>query len=232
VFGNLHPGWFDFKDDQSIFIAMTITPQKARRPGRPPKIERENFETREALIRCGTEVLTEQGFMATGIDHILKQVGVPKGSFYHYFQSKEAFGLAVLDNYARYFAQRLDRWLLDESLSPLERLVGFVQNAKSGMARHDYRRGCMVGNLGQEVGMLPDGFRDILESILQDWQGRLRQCLLAAQAVGELGKGADCAELAAFFWIGWEGAVLRARLVKSDAPLNTFIAGFLRGLPQ
>ncbi|WP_032633341.1 TetR/AcrR family transcriptional regulator [Pseudomonas syringae USA007] len=205
---------------------------KARRPGRPPKVDRNNLETREVLLRRGLEVLTEQSFSATGLDYILKEVGIPKGSFYHYFPSKEAFGRAVLEEYSRYFAQRLDRWLLDEALSPLERLVGFVQSAKDGMARHDYRRGCMVGNLGQEVGLLPEGFRDTLEQILLDWQAKLAACLSAAQACGELSRRADCNELAAFFWIGWEGAVLRARLVKSDRPLNTFIAGYLRGLPQ
>ncbi|WP_122870742.1 TetR/AcrR family transcriptional regulator, partial [Pseudomonas viridiflava] len=134
-----------------------------RRPGRPPKVDRDNLETRETLLRRGLEVLTEQGFSATGIDYILKEIGVPKGSFYHYFPSKEAFGRAVLDEYCRYFAQRLDRWFLDESLSPLERLVGFVQSAKAGMARHDYRRGCMVGNLGQEICLLPEAFREVLE---------------------------------------------------------------------
>lgn len=222
----------DLKDDRSNIQAMTIPPAKPRRPGRPPKVDRENVETREALIRCGTEVLTEQGFMATGIDGILKRVGVPKGSFYHYFVSKEAFGRAVLDNYAGFFSRKLDRWLLDESMSPLERLAGFVQDAKVSMARYDYRRGCMVGNLGQEISILPEGFRETLENIFRDWQMRLTVCLEAAQAAGELSADADCTELAAFFWIGWEGAVLRARLVQSDTPLNTFIAGFLRGLPQ
>ncbi|MBX8553070.1 TetR/AcrR family transcriptional regulator [Pseudomonas cichorii] len=211
---------------------MTTLSDKPRRPGRPPKVDRENLETREALIRRGLEVLTEQGYMATGIDYILKEVGVPKGSFYHYFASKEVFGRAVLESYAGYFARRLDRWLLDESLSPLERLVGFVQSAKHGMARHGYRRGCMVGNFGQEISVLPESFRVELEDILQDWQAKLAHCLRSAQQAGELARDADCNELAAFFWIGWEGAVLRARLVKSDKPLNTFIAGFLRGLPQ
>lgn len=177
-------------------------------------------------------MLTEQGYVSTGLDYLLKEVQVPKGSFYHYFENKLAFGRAVLDEYARYFAERLDQWLLDETLSPLERLVGFMQSAKAGMARHDYRRGCMVGNLGQEIVLLPDEFRGALEAILLDWQAKLTRCLHAAQQSGELSKRADCAELAAFFWIGWEGAVLRARLVRSGAPLNTFIAGFLRGLPQ
>ncbi|MEB0040776.1 MULTISPECIES: TetR/AcrR family transcriptional regulator [unclassified Pseudomonas] len=211
---------------------MTTLSAKPRGPGRPPKVDRDNVETRDALIRCGTEVLTEQGFMATGIDSILKRVGVPKGSFYHYFDSKEAFGRAVLDHYAAFFARKLDRWLLDETLSPLERLAAFAQDANLGMARYDYRRGCMVGNMGQEVCVLPEGFRAALESIFLDWQARLTRCLKAAQSAGELSVTADCAELAAFFWIGWEGAVLRARLVQSGNPLNTFIAGFLRGLPQ
>ena len=99
------------------------------------------------------------------------------------------------------------------------------------MARHEYRRGCLVGNLGQEAGMLPEGFREALEKIFLDWQKRLSQCFAAAQANGELAKNADCDELAAFFWIGWEGAVLRAKLVGNDEPLNTFIRGYLRGLP-
>jgi TetR/AcrR family transcriptional regulator, transcriptional repressor for nem operon len=206
---------------------------KPRRPGRPPKIARaDDFDTREALIRCGVEVLTEQGFMATGIDGILKRVGVPKGSFYHYFASKEAFGLAVLESYAGYFARRLDRWLLDESLSPLERLAGFVQDSKISMARYGYRRGCLVGNMGQEVSVLPEGFRAALETTFLDWQRRLCACFDAARQAGELPVRTDCADLAAYFWIGWEGAVLRARLVQSDSPLNTFIAGFLRGLPR
>lgn len=212
---------------------MTDMIAKPKRPGRPPKNARaDDFDTRQALIRCGVEVLTEQGFMATGIDSILKRVGVPKGSFYHYFASKEAYGLEVLASYAEYFARRLDRWLLDDTLSPLERVAGFVQHSRASMARHDYRRGCLVGNMGQEVSMLPEGFRDALERIFLDWQRRLCECFDAARQTGELPAHADCHELAAYFWIGWEGAVLRARLVQSDAPLNTFITGFLRGLPR
>lgn len=211
---------------------MTEPITKPRRPGRPPKLDRDNLETRDVLIRRGLEVLTEQGFTATGLDFLLKQVGIPKGSFYNYFPSKEAFVRVVLDHYADYFARLLDRHLLDESMSPLERLVSFVQAAKAGMARHEFRRGCMVGNLGQEISVLPEGFRPLLEQIQQDWQARLATCLRSAQAAGELPRNAHCEDLAAFFWIGWEGAVLRARLVQGEAPLNTFIAGFLRGLPQ
>ncbi|WP_455132527.1 TetR/AcrR family transcriptional regulator, partial [Microbacterium aurum] len=87
---------------------MTDIAARPRR-GRPPKIPREHGDTREALLRCGMAVLTMQGISATGIDTVLKRVGVPKGSFYHYFDSKDAFGFEVLHRYAGYFARKLDR---------------------------------------------------------------------------------------------------------------------------
>ncbi|KAF0863995.1 TetR family transcriptional regulator [Pseudomonas sp. LD120] len=178
------------------------------------------------------EVLTEQGFAATGIDAVLKRVSVPKGSFYHYFDSKEAFGQAVLRRYADYFARKLDRWLLDTTELPLQRLRNFVEDAKSGMIKYQFRRGCLVGNLGQEIVVLPESFRNELEDVLLDWQKRLTICLRQAVNQGQIDADSDCEALAAFFWIGWEGAVLRARLVQDLRPLDVFTNGFLTGITR
>jgi TetR/AcrR family transcriptional repressor of nem operon len=210
---------------------MTTSNPQVRR-GRPPKVARSFDDTREALLHCGMEVLTEQGFAATGIDAVLKRVRVPKGSFYHYFDSKEAFVQEVLQRYAGYFARKLDRWLLDESVLPLQRLSNFVEDAKAGMARHQFRRGCLVGNLGQEITALPASFRQTLEDVLLDWQVRLANCLAEAVRLGQLRQGSDCDALAAYFWIGWEGAVLRAKLVQDAQPLDTFATGFLNGMAR
>lgn len=205
---------------------------KPRRRGRPPKVARDDPDTRAALLRSGLEVLTEQGFTVSGIDGILKRVGVPKGSFYYYFDSKEAFGRAVMEQYGAYFAAKLDRHLGDDSRPPLARLEAFVEDATAGMARHDYRRGCLVGNLGQEAGSLPEGYRQWLQATLADWQRRLAHCLHEAQAIGELAASADCDRLAEAFWIGWEGAVMRARLERGPRPLDTFITIYMQGLPR
>lgn len=200
--------------------------------GRPPKADGSHRETRTRLVRCGIEILTEHGFADTGIDKVLKRVKVPKGSFYHYFSSKDDFGRAVIEGYAAYYAQKLDRCLLDEAHRPLDRLRNFIANAKAGMARHDFRRGCLVGNMGQELGGTHDGFRPLLEAVFIDWQMRVERCLDAAKDVGELSPQADCARLAAFFWIGWEGAILRAKLVRSNGPLDVFADTFFAGLPE
>ena len=203
-----------------------------RRRGRPPKSREYLLDTRDLLLRAGLEVLTEKGFSATGIDEILRRVRVPKGSFYHYFDSKEAFGAELVEQYAGYFARKIDRYLGDQTLSPLARLRAFVSSAQAGMARHDFRRGCLIGNLGQEMGSLPESFRTQLQQVFADWQARFARCLVAAQVVGEISQQADCEQLAAFFWIGWEGAVLRAKLEHSAKPLEIFERGFFAGLPS
>ena len=68
-------------------------------------------DARERMIAKGLEVLSEQGFAATGLDALLKSAGVPKGSFYHYFRSKSNFGLAVLERYAEIWDRKLCRIL-------------------------------------------------------------------------------------------------------------------------
>jgi TetR/AcrR family transcriptional repressor of nem operon len=171
--------------------------------------------------------LTERGFHALAVDEMLAATGVSKGAFYHYFASKSEFGLALIDAYAAYFARKLDRWFLDESLSPLDRLRAFMDDAQRGMERYGYRRGCLVGNLGQEISTLPEPFRDRLASVFADWECRTARCLEAAKAQGEIAPQTDCGGLAVFFWIGWEGAVLRAKLERGPLPLEQFSRGFL-----
>ena len=210
---------------------MTLKTIKPRR-GRPPKNRLEKRDTKAELIRSGLEQLTESGFSASGIDSILKKIGVPKGSFYHYFTSKEAFGLAVIESYANYFSKKLDNYLVDEAFAPLMRIKNFAENAKSGLEYHQFKRGCLVGNLGQEIDLLPDSFRPILMAIFINWETKIADCLKAAQTKGQIANDANCEQLAEYFWIGWEGAVARTRLVKSNRPISNYIDNFMDGLPQ
>ncbi|WP_249422034.1 TetR/AcrR family transcriptional regulator [Marinomonas lutimaris] len=204
-------------------------PNKPRR-GRPKKPSIDALDTREALLRAGMLILTESGFTRSGIDPILKSISVPKGSFYHYFSSKEAFGLAVLGRYRRYFEAKLDGFLLDEAFSPLERLKRFAQDAQDGIVRHEFKRGCLVGNLEQESTLLSEAFRDQLQATYQSWQARVATCLLESQKQGEIDLQGSIEETSQAFWIGWEGAVHRARLVKSTQPLSLFMTFFTQAI--
>lgn len=203
-----------------------LTAEKPRR-GRPAKSPEQLRAMRSTLIRRGMELLTERGYSATGIDAILKPAGVPKGSFYYYFESKDAFVAEVIDAYAAFFASLLDKHLLDARHPPLVRILKFVEAAAAGMARYEFRRGCLLGNLGQEVSTLPAPFRFQIEAVFADWEARLALCLREAQQRGQLSNQTAPATLAYLFWIGWEGAVLRAKLERTDRPLKLFAQEFL-----
>lgn len=212
---------------------MTTTHTLPRRPrGRPARNGLDYADTRALLIRRGLEMLTTQGVSATALDDVLKSINVPKGSFYHYFESKDAFVAVTLDAYAEYFARKLRQHFQNPLLAPLGRLAAFVDDACCGVERHDFTRGCLVGNLGQEVSALDERVRLRLEAVLADWEQALAGCLSAAASNGELTSDADCPALAHAFWVGWEGAILRARLSRSTAPMRAFFKLFLAALPR
>jgi TetR/AcrR family transcriptional repressor of nem operon len=179
-------------------------------------------DTRSAIIWCGTELLTERGFQITGIDEILSIVGVPKGSFYYYFKSKHEFGVAVVDNYVQFYAQKMALLFDNPERTPLQRLQDFVDDGKLGMAKYDFKRGCLIGNMGQELAALNDEFRERLEQVMQTWEARVTTLFALARDTGEIAQSHDPESLSQFFWIGWEGAILRSKLTRSVAPLDRF----------
>jgi len=204
----------------------TVTPRR----GRPPKIARDNADTKALLIRTGLETLTEFGFSATGLDTILKKASVPKGSFYHYFKSKEAYGIALVDAYDSYFIAKLNHYLDQQNIPPLERIVNFTQSAIKGMSKYDYKRGCLVGNLNQELNHLSDEFKNRLMQSYTAWQKQIENCLNQAKQQGTISNTVNTQLMSEYFWIGWEGAVMRAKLTKSSTPLTLYTEMFLRAL--
>lgn len=211
-------------------VTETTTSSRPRKRGRPRKTEAARQDTRELLCRAGVVALTEKGYCATGIDEILSTVGVPKGSFYNYFGSKEAFGADVIAEYDRYFTRKIDRHLSDAAVPAVERITAFCVDAEEGMQRHSFRRGCVIGNLGQEMNALPEAYRAQIIGVLDGWRERVAACLTTGKANGEIPAWVDCRQSAEAFWIGWEGAVLHAKLHRSAEPLRTFRRFYVTGL--
>ena len=203
-----------------------------RSRGRPKTCAGAPIDTKAVLLRAGLTWLTTSGFNQSSLDSILRSVQIPKGSFYHHFDNKEDFGLQVLKEYRQYFENKLDRSLEDGSVAPLQRLNNFMADASTSMARYDYHRGCLIGNLEGEVTKLPTAFRQAIMDTYASWQNKVAACLRLAQARGEMSPDSECQYLAEVFWIGWEGAVSRARLLNSDAPLRQFGQFYLKQLQR
>jgi TetR/AcrR family transcriptional repressor of nem operon len=183
----------------------------------------EKRDTRSSIIRIGTGLIARQGFNATGVDAILKEAGVPKGSFYHYFKSKEEFGLAVIDHFAEHFEQRLETFLRDEEVTPLNRIRNYLESSLARVAQNQCSKGCLIGNLGQELADLNERFRARLEEIFAMWRERFAACLHEAQQMGELHGGIEPGVVASYILSGWEGAILRTKVMKSPQPMHDFI---------
>lgn len=183
-------------------------------------------KTKQKLIHQGLVLVLERGWAGCGVDAVLKSCEVPKGSFYHYFASKDDFGYALLAHYQAFFLRRLARWFgpTSEATSLTACFEGFLAESEAGIARHGFRRGCLVGALGQEVAGLHDEFRQRLQQALGAWDEVLAGCLARHGVAG------DTRALAQDFWARWEGAVLRALLARDSQPLRTAVHRFLTPL--
>jgi TetR/AcrR family transcriptional repressor of nem operon len=179
--------------------------------------------TREEIVRIGSDIIGQSGFNATGIETILKRAKVPKGSFYYYFSSKDDFGLAVIERHAKNYAETLTRLLKDESRSPIDRIRNVFEESLQDAETHQCKKGCLIGTLGQELAGQSEKFRKRIEEVFQSWQGQIAECLEEAKKSGRLPKDADSKQLAEFLLTGWEGAILRAKVMKSPRPMREFI---------
>ncbi|NET49208.1 MAG: TetR family transcriptional regulator [Merismopedia sp. SIO2A8] len=180
--------------------------------------------TQTRLLETGERIFLEKGYNHTGIQAVLKDAGVPKGSFYHYFKSKEDFGLQVVEASNAAYLDKLEQFFNDETRSPLARLQNYFESGIQAFAANDFRCGCLVGNLSQEMASQNDTFRQRLDEILLGWRERFAQCLAEAQEAGELCSSWDVKVLANFCIDSWEGAILRGKVTQSTEPLETFVA--------
>ena len=177
-------------------------------------------------------MLCEQSYASMGVEHVLQRAGLSKGSFYHFFASKEQFGLEVIAYYADYYNRKLDRILLQSQYSALECLRLYIQEGIEGVERFEFRRGCLIGNLSQELGASQPLFRAALEDTFKSWQNKIAECLTRAIKAGEIDASADVQAFAEFFWSGWEGALIRAKLLQSSTPITRFTEQFFKVLPK
>ncbi|MDB5349800.1 MAG: transcriptional regulator [Planctomycetota bacterium] len=187
-------------------------------------------ETKHRLLEAGRNIFLEKGYNHAGIEAILQVAGVPKGSFYNYFGSKEDFGLQVINQFARGYNEELEQFLANSSLGPLGRLRAYFESIIDRLDSIECRNGCLVGNLSQEMADQSEVFRARLEEIFECWVDRYADCLAQAQEAGEIPSDLDVRELAEFLLNSWQGAILRAKTARSSAPLHIFLTITFRAI--
>ena len=179
-------------------------------------------DVRQQLLEKGMAMLLTQGYHDLGLAALLESTRTPKGSFYHYFKSKEDFALQVLDLYMEGAHRGLDHCLGDESLPPLERVRRFFELSEEKYRQEGYL-GCLVGGLGQELSGVSEVFRRKVEDCFSQIEGRLAECLELAVRSGALKPGTRPKRLAKLLMNCWEGAALRSRLNRDPGPLHEML---------
>jgi TetR/AcrR family transcriptional repressor of nem operon len=182
-----------------------------------------SHDVRERLLEAGVRIFSKSGFNGCSVQDITECAGVPKGSFYNHFDSKEALGAAALKHYWSDGACDLLLLLTKPGLSPRQRLRAYFQQASADLAQNEFNCGCLIGNMSAELSDHSPVISAQLSVIYADWSHLVADCIREAQASGEVCSGADPDMLATFILNAWEGAVLRARIEKGDRPLRQFI---------
>ena len=174
----------------------------------------------ERLAKAGLELFLSQGYNATGIQQITKQAGVPKGSFYNHFASKEVFAATIVDRYAE---QSKTSWQLmmkdapDEAMASIHHVFGKMFEYHE---RNTRPLGCLVGNFAAEIASSSELCRERLICAQHAWRERLAELILRAQESGEVRLDINAMDLSATTWSLWEGALLRMKIEGSIAPLR------------
>jgi len=179
-------------------------------------------ETRQQLIVVGLRLMLQRGYHALGLQEILAEAGVPKGSFYHHFASKEDFALQVIDAYQRRVHELLEATLTDVRHPPLDRVRNFFSGVREAYEMEGYL-GCFLGSLGQELSGTNERFRHKIDDCLTAIAAAHAVCLEEARVRGDLPSTCDARRTAELLVNAWEGAALRSRLLRSARPLDEIL---------
>lgn len=184
------------------------------------KAESNTIDVREEILKTAQTIMSGKGFSAVGLNEILAAAGVPKGSFYHYFRSKEAFGEALLQRYFDSYLESMDEMFREPGLDGAERLMRYWRNWLTTQTACDPQSKCLVVKLAAEVADFSEGMRGVLFRGTTRIIKRLAVVIEDGVADQSLAVDDDPFRLAEALYQLWLGASVLAKITKDDAPVK------------
>ncbi len=201
----------DILDDWSTMFIMNATRASAE-------------DTRNRILDAGQAAIRAKSFNGCGLKEILDTAGVPKGSFYYYFKSKEDFGLTVIEKSAYEHADLMRSLLLDRRVqSPRARIRAYFDWAREEYINSDLVPECIIPRLALEVSHLCQPMRMAIRGAFRLWGSILAQAISEAQAAGEVVADLDADRIADFVIDAWEGVSLRVQIDRDIAVFDHFV---------
>lgn len=190
---------------------MTTTQPKAR----------DGRQTRDTIVAAATSLMAIKGYHGTSLDDVLRESGIGKGSFYHFFRSKEELGHAILDTIVTGFIERtVEPCFSDAQGEPLGQIRCFLDRVVAAQRAHNCVGGCPLGNLASELSDIHEGFRARLAQVFSAWRDRLTLVLREAQRRETLTAACRPEAVAHFLVASLEGAILMTKVTKDIAVME------------
>lgn len=178
----------------------------------------ESVDVREKILAIGQQIMGAKGFSAVGLNEILTTASVPKGSFYHYFSSKEAFGEALLETYFEGYLADIDRTMREGGLTMAQRLLNYFRDWENNQSFLDCQGKCLAVKLGAEVADLSEAMRASLKRGTSGIVDRLAKAIEAGSAEGSLSVDASPRDTAQSLYQLWMGASVMVKIVRTTEP--------------
>lgn len=182
-------------------------------------ITSESSEVRDNIVAVGQKIMAGKGFSAVGLTEILSTAGVPKGSFYHYFGSKDAFGVALLEKYFEDYLAEIDA-TLESAENAAEGMLRYFDNWRSNQLVSDCQGKCLAVKLGAEVADLSEAMRLTLKQGTSGIVNRLAKAIEQGTAEGSLSTDGASQVVAESLYQLWLGASVMAKIVRNASPFD------------
>ncbi|MEB0140282.1 MULTISPECIES: TetR/AcrR family transcriptional regulator [unclassified Undibacterium] len=179
-----------------------------------------HHDTRERILATGEALIAGRGFSALGLSEILNAAAVPKGSFYHYFASKEGFGVALLERYFTQYQEEITALFADQTLTARERLLAYFNNWLELASGSDCHKLCLAVKLAAEVADLSEPMRSALAAGMQAITRHIATAIDAAQREQSINAAVPAAELAEVLYSLWVGASVLTKVRRDLQPLQ------------
>jgi TetR/AcrR family transcriptional repressor of nem operon len=178
--------------------------------------------TKERILEAAEALMLQQSFHSVGLKQLLDAVKVPKGSFYHYFESKEKFGVEMMKHYMEEASAHKRSFMLNRDKEPdaLKRLFNYLEGSITFMDSNPGKYPCLAIKLASEVSDISEGMRGELMKGFLDWISIYQEVLDEAVAAGQLPGDMDTATEAALIQDHWAGAAQRSVTFRSSEPVR------------
>lgn len=182
---------------------------------------------REKLLRSAQNLMLERGYNGTTVDEICAHAKVSKGSFYHFFNSKEELGIAALEHYYNEGTRRFLSGPFEQAADPQKRLIGFLRQTEA-RSEEFWGHGCLLGSFAIDLGATHPMIRQRVARQFDALAERLAH--LFRVVAGPKGRNPSAKELAASYLAALEGGIIMARAFDEPGRIRRNLLAFRRQL--